>query len=317
MSVTVRWLDAGDVRVRSLSGLDSVPDDTPVWVDVANADIPTVEVLARRFGMHPLNIEDAHHEQSRPKIDSYDDSTFLTWLVPTLDTASTLSMVEIDLFVSDRALITFRTARSPVLEEVAEGATDFMRRGTYHLLHAILDRLVDSIRPAADQIGDALDDLEEGILSDLQVTQQSALYRLRRDLLQLHRVITAELDIIRDIQRITRRAPLEDLYRYFGDVLDHLESARETTETYREIAASVMDVYLSAQSNRLNEIMKVLTVATVIIGVGTLISGVYGMNLLGGMWPDPESAYSFAGVIGVMVLLGGIMSFAFRRRNWW
>ena len=115
---------------------------------------------------------------------------------------------------------------------------------------------------------------------------------------RLHRIVAPERDVIRGVAR-ERDVVSDDAYRYFQDVGDHLSRVQDSIETYQDVAASVMDVYLSAQNNRMNEIMKQLTVVATIFMPLTLLSGIYGMNLLRGMWPPPEAWWSFSLVVGV------------------
>jgi magnesium transporter len=122
--------------------------------------------------------------------------------------------------------------------------------------------------------------------------------------------------VIRGVAR-ARDVVSEDAYRYFQDVGDHLARVQDSIETYQDVAASVMDVYLSAQNNRMNQIMKQLTVVATIFMPLTLLSGIYGMNLIRGMWPAPETVWSFAAVVGSMVAIAGGMAAYFRRKNWW
>ena len=133
---------------------------------------------------------------------------------------------------------------------------------------------------------------------------------------RLHRIVAPERDIVRELARESDVIS-EDAYRYFADVGDHLALAQDSIETYQDVGQSSMDIYLSAQSNRMNEIMKQLTVVATIFMPLTLISGIYGMNLVLGMWPSPLWRWSFP---AVMILMAGIavsMAAYFRRKNWW
>ena len=143
-----------------------------------------------------------------------------------------------------------------------------------------------------------------------------SLHRIRRQLLQLHEIVAPERDVIRGVGR-ERDVVSDDAYRYFQDVGDHLSRVQDSIETYQDVAASVMDVYLSAQNNRMNEIMKQLTVVATIFMPLTLLSGIYGMNLIRGMWPPPESQWSFLAVVGLMVVIAAGMAVYFRKKNWW
>jgi magnesium transporter len=133
---------------------------------------------------------------------------------------------------------------------------------------------------------------------------------------RLHKVVSPERDVVRGLARL--EAFVEpDAYMYFQDVGDHLARLGDTIDTYREVANGTMDIYLSVQSNRLNGIMKQLTVVATIFMPLTLISGIYGMNVLKGMWPPASAGWSFAAIIGAMVLIAVWMVLFFRRRDWW
>jgi magnesium transporter len=134
--------------------------------------------------------------------------------------------------------------------------------------------------------------------------------------MQLHRVVGPSRDILRGLVR-ERSMIGEEVYRYFQDVGDHLARVDDSIETYRDVGAAAMDIYLSAQSNRMNEIMKQLTVVATIFMPLTLISGIYGMNVLRGMWPPVMAWWSFPMIIAVMLAISVGMALYFRRRKWW
>lgn len=287
-----------------------------VWVDVEDPDPATLERLGLLLGLHPLAVEDASKPQARPKLDLYGDAVFLVWLSPHVDGEGRLATSELDCFLAPGLLVTSHAGRIDAVSEVAADAARVMRRGPDWLLHGILDRMADSLLPVADAVGDALEDVEDRMLGEPHRSDLELLYALRRRLLLLHRLVAPQRDIVRALAR-ERDFVSEEAYRYFDDVADHLTHVEEALETYRDIGSAVMDIYLSAQSNRLNEVMKLLTVVTVIIGASTLISGIYGMNLLAGMWPGPTARWGFPLVIVAMVAVSGAMSYYFRRKNWW
>ena len=191
-----------------------------------------------------------------------------------------------------------------------------LRGGPDWTLHSIIDQLVDSTLPLVDHVGEELEAVEERMLDAPRQEDLLHLHRLRRQLLRLHRIVAPERDVIRGVAR-ERDVVSEDAFRYFQDVGDHLARLQDSIETYQDVAASVMDIYLSAQNNRMNEIMKQLTVVATIFMPLTLLSGIYGMNLLGGMWPEPMWQWSFALVVGSMVAIAAAMGVYFRKKNWW
>lgn len=317
--VAIRWLgEDGALQTGEIGALDDALRAPWCWVDVTDPDQPTFDALAAAFGLHPLAVEDALHRQLRPKLDLYPDGgPFLVWLSPhTNGEHGGIATTEVDFFLCGRSLVTSHFGVVEAIDEVEDDAEQFMRRGSDWVLHAIIDRLTDTLLPLADGLGDQLEAVEDRMLGAPSRKDLDELYLLRRRLLRVHRIVSPQRDIVRTIAR-ERSIVTEDAFRYFDDVVDHLSHAEEALETYRDIGSAVMDIYLSAQSNRLNEIMKVLTVVTVLIGAATLISGIYGMNLLGGMWPNPDAPLSFWWVIGSMLASAGVLSFVFRRMDWW
>lgn len=286
------------------------------WVDISKGSADVLEQLAREFKLHPLLVEDALHPQRRPKLDTFPDGLFLAWLTPVRRAGDGIETVELDAFLGSDYLITVHENHTAVLDQVAADAQRIMALGPDWLLHAIIDRLVDSVLPVADGIGDDLSDLEDRLLAKHDPENLRSLYSIRRQLVRLHRIVAPERDVLRGLAR-ERGVVGEEAYRYFQDVADHLAHVEDSIETYRDVGAAAMDIYLSSQSNRMNEIMKQLTMVATIFMPLTLISGIYGMNLIRGMWPPALATWSFSGVLVLMAVIAVGMSIYFRRKNWW
>lgn len=317
VTVAVHWLDEdGHYRTGGMESLDSALATPWCWVDVSEPDEATMSALSGPFGIHPLAVEDALHHQPRPKLDLYPEGPFLVWLIPAPADSEAISVKEVDFVLCDTSLVTSHFGAIEAIDEVENDAEHLMHQGRDWVLHAIIDRLTDTLLPVADGMGDRLEEVEDRMLSKTNRKDLDELYRLRRQLLQVHRVVSPQRDIVRTLAR-ERSIVSEEAFRYFDDVVDHLSHAEEALETYRDIGSAVMDIYLSAQSNRLNEVMKVLTVVTVLIGAATLISGIYGMNLLGGMWPPPDSPWGFWAVMGSMAVIAAALSYLFHKMEWW
>lgn len=315
--VHVRWLDAsGQVKTGGLNGLDPTDGVTWRWIDVLGPDERTLGLLADRFDLHPLAVEDTVHIQMRPKFDSYGDSFFVAWLIPRAGAGGVIEVLELDVFMGPGYLITVHDAALDALEYFDGDMDRVMARGQDWLLHSILDRAVDSVLPIVDTLGDSLDDIEDAMLGEPRRGELATLYAVRRQLVRMRRIVAPERDILRSLAR-ERDILSEEAYRYFQDIGDHLARVEDSIETYREVASAVMDIYLSAQSNRMNEIMKALTVVATIFMPLTLLSGIYGMNVLKGMWPPVDAQWSFWAVVGSMALIAVAMSVYFRRKKWW
>ena len=313
--VTVRWLDQGKLRS---DGLDSLPADVaaPAWIDVTDPDEDTLKAVSARFPLPPLAIEDCLHFPQRPKLDAYPDVTFLIWVLPRLIDGQGIQTQELDVFLGEEHLVTAHRGDVVAVSRVAERAEVFLKRGVEWTLHAILDSAVDAAFPFVEQLADELETLEDLMLTDARPQHLQRLYAAKRALIALHKVVGPERDVIRGLARL--EAFVEpDAYMYFQDVGDHLARVADQVDTYRDVASGAMDIYLSAQSNRMNQIMKQLTVIATIFMPLTLISGIYGMNVIVGMWPPVSKAWSFPLIVGAMVGIAIAMLWFFRKRKWW
>jgi magnesium transporter len=306
-------MEGGRLLADGLDALDGRAT-RPVWVDVHDPDPATFERLARTFGLHPLAVEDCLHFPQRPKIDAYEQIVFLVWLVPAFIDGIGLDAQEVDIFLGRDVLITSRREPIRALDEVAARAADVMPRGVAWVLHAILDRAVDDIFPVVERISDELESLEDAMLDGAQPEHLQRLYRAKRTLLALHKIVVPERDVIRGLVRLESYVDAQ-AYLYFQDVGDHLARMIDSIETYRDVASGVMDIYLSAQSNRMNAIMKQLTVIATIFMPLTLISGIYGMNFH--YMPELSWRWGYFAVLAVMAVIAAGMVWYFRRRDWW
>jgi magnesium transporter len=286
------------------------------WIDVVDPDEATLSGIGRQFDLHPLAIEDCLHYPQRPKIESYLSGLFIIWVTPYEPDGDDVPTHELDVFLGTDHLITVHREPLHAIDEVAGRADDLMRQGADFTLHAIIDRLVDSVLDIVDALADELEEIEDVLLDNPTRDEMEDIYTVRRRLVKLHRIVGPERDIIRALAR-ERDLVDEEAYRYLQDVGDHLARVEDSIETAREVAAAAMDIYLSSTSNRMNEIMKVLTVVATIFMPLTLISGIYGMNVIRGMWPPVVASWSFWAICAVMGLIAAWMVWFFRRRKWW
>lgn len=313
--VVARWIEDGVLRQ---GGLDALPDGAvgPAWVDVTDPDETALAAVSGRFPLPPLAVEDCLHFPQRPKLDVYPELSFVIWLLPHTRDGDGIDTSELDVFLGREHLVTVHRGAIPALDRVAEHAAAYLPRGVEWTLHAILDGAVDAVFPVVEELSDELEELEDVMLTDARPEQLQRLYSAKRALVWLHKIVGPERDVIRGLARLEAFVEPE-AYMYFQDIGDHLARVADQVDTYREVASGTMDIYLSAQSNRMNQIMKQLTVIATIFMPLTLISGIYGMNLLSGMWPPPDAGYSFAGVVVSMVLIAAGMLVYFRRKEWW
>jgi magnesium transporter len=316
-TVTVRWMEGTELKTGGLDDLDTArAAGCAVWVDVLKPDAESLAVVQKAFSLHPLAIEDCLHCPQRVKLDPYGTAAFLVWSFPRHGNGSLVSTTEMDTFLGDRFVVTSHRDPVKAIEELCADATAALCKGAEWTLHAILDRGVDDLFPVIDHLADRLDAVEDAMLDDPAKHDLQELYRIKRALVELYRTVAGERDVLRGMAR-RQEFISEEAYLYFQDVGDHLARATDAVDTYRDVASGAMDIYLSAVSNRLNDVMKRLTIVATIFMPLTFISGIYGMNLTSRMWPSPASAWGFPAVMVVMVVIAAGMLVYFKRRNWW
>lgn len=309
-------IDGGGLHASALAEVCIGDHGRWFWIDVRDPDSEAIESLSCLSDLHPLTVEDVLHRQSRPKIDIFDNGVFLSWLTPTPCDDGALGTVELDAYLASNVLVTFRQTSDELTRTAIADAVRAGSKDPAWLLHGVLDRLVDTLIPLVEENSDRIDALEESLLVSAEGADLVALYGVRRRLVTLRRLVTPAREVIRALARESEQTEHGSFW-YFQDVADHLSQIEDAIETDREVAAAVMDIYLSAQSNRTNDIMRQLTVVATIFMPLTLITGIYGMNLLGGMWPPVTAGWSFTVVVVAMIALAVGMIAYFRRKNWW
>ncbi len=287
------------------------------WLDLHRPAADDIAMLGEVFGFHPLALEDAVHFGQRPKHDPFDQFTHLVVYGANEDEDG---LVEVHCFYSGSYLVTVHRDSCPTFDELRRRAAAEMQppaQGAM-LLYLIVDALVDSFLPGLGKLDDRIDDLENGVLQRPDDAQLQELFRLKRRLVGWRKVVTPERDlfarVVTGVVAIPGMTP--EMERYYRDVYDHLIRISDLIDSYRDLLTGAMDVYLSTVSNRLNEIMKRLTIVATVFMPLTFIVGFFGMNFgwmvraVTGFWPF----FLLAGVLQAAVVV--FMLVLFRRERW-
>lgn len=289
-----------------------------LWVDLEAPTPEEIEILSGVFGFHPLAIEDCLAETHLPKVDDFGDYIFLILHGIKPDSEPGLfTTAELDFFLSKNYLVTFHRQASRSIQYAKErcmkGALS-LSRGLDLLLHEILDRMVDNYFPILDDFDVLIDQIEDEVFERATTETLSKIFMLKRDLMHLRRVVGPQREILNRLSRdefpvITKRAHI-----YFRDVYDHLVRIWDLSESYRDLMSGALEAYLSVVSNRLNEIMKVLTVFATIMMPLTVITSIYGMNF--DYIPELKWRYGYFMVLGVMAIISLGLLYFFKRKRW-
>jgi magnesium transporter len=299
-----------------------------LWVDVEDpigVPTPAAERLLRDvFGFHPLAVDDALHESHIPRIDDWEDYLYIAFHASSVDPASgELSIQELDVFLGLNYLVTYhqeplgfiRTGR----EAIESDPRDRMSDGADHLLFRLLDRAVDQSLEAIEALDDRIDHLQDAVMKGRGRHWLGAIFHLKRSAVQLQRTFGPQRDVLGRLARDPFKVVQVRHRIYFRDVYDHVVRIHDVSEGLRDLIAGTLDTYLSVTSNRTNEIMKALTMVTVMFMPMSFLTGFFGMNFFGEPLMLEASMPKwglFWGTLALMALSPVAMLILARRRGW-
>ena len=311
----VRFADG--VRERPPADLSELRG-TPSWLDVQDATDAEMALIANELGLHPLAVEDARSRHERPKADAYDGYYFISFSAIDSKSPGAITSDLFSIFAFTDVLVTVRSSEWPARADVEKRWRDGRLPTVGMLLHALLDTTVDGYFPIVDDYGERADVLEGLILQDTNGealrTSLSELFLLKRDLLRFRKLIAPEREVLQVLSRGDVSIFVPEERRYFQDVYDHVVRVTDEIDTLRDLVSNVVDANLAAVSNRLNEVMKVLTAIATILFVMTLVTGFFGQNFVA--FIPYDSAAVFWGSIALMVASAAALAVYFRRKGW-
>ncbi len=291
------------------------------WVDIVHPGEAEIEWLRQNYNFHPLHLDDTLSKIQRSKIDDRDDYTFMVMHFPVYSKLVRVTTAsEVDIFVGTNYLITAHTgglkplsrlfsqcAENPAFREATLG------RSTGYLFYQIIDRLIDYCFPILNKIDLNIEQVEDEIFEEKVRHTIQEISLIRRDIISFRRVIKPLIPVISSLERKRRPVFGEEMEEYFGDLADHLSKIWDTLEDFKEVIEGLSDTSNSLTSSRINEIIKVLTLISVILLPLTLISGIFGMNI---NLPADDHPFAFEIVMGVMLAVILSMLALFRWRRW-
>jgi magnesium transporter len=293
---------------------------TVTWVNVDGlGDFEVLEALAQGYGLHPLVMEDILHTDQRPKVEDYGDYLYIVAQMLYFDEAQeNLITEQVSLILGANFVISFQERRGDVFELIRERLRNARGRirtmGADYLAYALLDAVIDHYFVIMEGLGDDVEALEMEVMHRPGRHTVRAIHGLKREMIYLRRSIWPLRELIANLQRGESRLITDAVQVYLRDAHDHTVRIIETIEVTREFVGGMLDTYLSTMSNRMNEIMKVLTIIATIFMPLTLIVGIYGMNFK--HMPELEWRWAYFAVLGLMAGIAGAMLWYFHRRRW-
>ncbi|MDY6777294.1 MAG: magnesium/cobalt transporter CorA [Candidatus Nanohaloarchaea archaeon] len=298
--------------------------DTVAWINIDGLhDVDLIGQIGEAYGLHPLLMEDLLNTETRPKVEEYDDHLFVVVKMLQHEDGS-IKEEQVSLVLGDGFVLSFQETTGDVFDSVRNAIMQsrgrLRQRGSDFLAYRMLDAIIDNYFIILEQLSDRIEDLDDRLVEEPDQDMLAEIHGLKSDMVFLRRSVWPLREVVNSLYRSDSSLISEDTEPYMRDLYDHTVQVIETGETFRDKISGMQDLYLSTISNRMNEVMKVLTVIATIFIPLTFIAGIYGMNFdpaaspfnmpeLGWYWGYPAVLLVMAGVAGVMLVY-------FRRRGW-
>ncbi|HNP19140.1 MAG TPA: magnesium/cobalt transporter CorA [Fulvivirga sp.] len=300
--------------------LTNISPDKINWLNIDGLhNIPLIEKVGTRFDINSLVLEDVLNTDQRPKVEDSDGYLFFT--LKTLNSLDKDQIIyeQMSFILSKNYLISFGEKEGDLFEGLRnrlknDPKSKARKRGTDYLFYRLIDTIVDSYYLIVENIGERIEELEDEVYENPTPTSLKKIQTLKKELIYLRKSVYPIREAISKISKGEYPQIKKETERFFSDVYDHSIHIIETLETYRDLTSGLMDMYMTSMSNKMNEVMKVLTVIATIFIPLTFIAGVYGMNFEN--MPELGWKYGYAGVWGVMILSLFGMIYYFKKKNW-
>lgn len=321
----------GNVSMQEVQDLDEFlgrhrPEWSAVrWISLVGlADMNAIHALGTKYDLHPLAVEDVLHAHQRPKVEAYGGEgsdlqarLFLVTRMLSIEDGS-LQHEQLSIFLGHKTVLTFQAARGDrwdlIRQRVKSKGSRLRSNDASFLVYSLLDTVVDDCFPLLEYYSDRAEELETQILEGSRPNLLNEIHQLKRDLLLLRWVVWPMREVVQALQRDSHECMSDTTRVYLRDLYDHVIQIIEIIETYREIASDLTETYISSMSNRMNEVMKVLTLIGTIFIPLTFLAGVYGMNFH--YIPELDLKWAYPAFWLICLLLIMAMVVFFRRRKW-
>jgi magnesium transporter len=301
--------------------LPSFPDPSCItWINVDGIhDLETIEKIGRLCKLHPLTLEDMMNTDQRPKLEEYGDYFFLVlkMIHPSQD-LDQIDSEQVSIIVRPNLVLSLREKESdifnPVRDRLKTGKGRLRQMGSDYLAYTLMDTIVDQYFLILEKLGERIEFLQDELVANPKRMTLQKIHHLKREMIFLRRAIWPLREVLGRMERGESPLIQETTLLYLRDLYDHTIQVIDAIETFREMLSGMVDIYLSSISNRLNEVMKVLTIIATIFIPLTFIAGVYGMNFK--YMPELEWKWGYPAVLLLMAAVGLCMLIFFRKRKW-
>ena len=293
---------------------------TITWINIDGIhQVEIIEKLGNYFGLHPLLLEDILNTEQRPKMEDYGDYIFIVLKMLYLGEANNeIEAEQVSLILGSNFVISFqergRDVFEPVRDRIVNAKGRIRKAGADYLAYTLLDAIVDNYFIILESLGETMEETEEQLTTNPNPETLQLIHALKKEMIFLRKSIWPLREVISGLERCESSLIHESTGAYLRDVYDHTIQIIDTVESFRDMISGMLDIYLSSISNKMNEVMKVLTIFASIFIPLTFVAGVYGMNF--SFMPELKWQWGYFGVLGVMALVGISLVVYFKRRKW-
>jgi magnesium transporter len=307
-----------DVNLEACLPFKALP--TVTWVNVTGIhDVDLIKGFEAFFDIHPLVLEDIVHTGQRPKLEDHGDYIYIVLkMLVSGNAAHDFDTEQVSLILGPHFVVSFQERKGDVFDAIRDrikkGKGRLRKTGSDYLAYALIDAIVDNYFVVLETVGERIETIEEDVLTAVDPSTLKEIQDMKREMIMLRKFVWPLREAIGGMERSESPLIGDGVKPYLRDVYDHTIQVIETVETFRDMISGTLDIYLSSVSNRMNEVMKVLTIIATIFIPLTFIAGVYGMNFK--VMPELDWHWGYPAVWLVMIVLGGLMLWGFKRKKW-
>lgn len=290
-----------------------------MWIDLVGLqDTSLLEDIGTIFNLHPLVLEDILNTDQRPKMEDYDDYLYIVLRNFSRQTNGDLVSEQISIILGKNLVISFREKPDnrfdPIRQRLSGNKGRIRKSGADYLVHAIIDNIVDHYFIVLEKLEEKIEFLEDALVKRTTPVVLQEIHNLKRELILLRKSLWPLREAISSLERSDSPFISESTGIYFKDIFDHVIAVIDSVETFRDMLSGMLDIYLSSVSNKLNEVMKVLTIIATLFMPLTFLAGVYGMNFK--YMPELEWRWGYFGILGIMLAIVLYMIYFFKKKKW-
>jgi len=293
---------------------------TVTWINIDGLhQTDIIEKLGEQFELHPLILEDILNTGQRPKMEEYEKYIFIVLkMLSYNDEEQTVQAEQVSLVLGPNFVISFQESMGDVFEQIRHrirnGKARIRKMASDYLMYALLDAVVDNYFVVLERFGERIESMEDELVADPTEKTLEQIHTLKREMIYVRKSVWPLRELISGLQRTESSLISGATMVYLRDVYDHTIQVIDTVESFRDMVSGMLDIYLSSISNRMNAVMKVLTIMATIFIPLTFVAGIYGMNFR--YMPELELRWGYPAVWAIMVLVAVVMLFCFRKKKW-